>query len=184
MSDSYSVKKITELTENTTAHDTDLFVLGNEGTATMRKVSFLNLANWVKTKISALVSSDIVNNATTNASDKVASAAVAKSLQDQITTLNSKFAVQINSITVNGITIAGNSGKQGEIATTSISGYKVLGIVGWETTAWEVAPSKLTTVVSGAKVWYSLANASTSSKTVDFTIRVLYIPTTWTATSS
>ena len=98
--------------------------------------------------------------------------------------LNSKFAVQINSITVTGITIAGNSGKQGEIATTAISGYKVLGIVGWETTAWEVAPSKLTTVISGAKVWYSLANASTSSKTVDFIIRVLYVPTTWTATSS
>lgn len=124
MSDSYSVKKITELTENTTSHDTDLFVLGNEGTATMRKVSFSNLATWVKTKISALVSSDIVNNATTNASDKVASAAVAKSLQDQITTLNSKIS---NYVTVGNFgkeqTLAGNSSNAVDIPITTPTGY-------------------------------------------------------------
>lgn len=81
MSDSYSVKKITELTEVTTSNDADLFVLGNEGTANMRKVTFANLANWVKVKIGALVKpDDLCNNLVTNDSTKAATAAVARLL--------------------------------------------------------------------------------------------------------
>lgn len=139
MADSYSVKKITELTENTTSHDTDLFVLGNEGTATMRKVSFSNLATWVKTKLGALVTTDVINNATSTATDKPVSAAVAKdlqgqigtvpsgsTLQGQINTLNSKFVT----VVYNGNLGALNAGASGYI-TASVnvpSGYITRGI--------------------------------------------------------
>lgn len=95
----YQVKKITELSENVAANDTDLYVIGNNGTATMRKVTFANLANWVKAKVNALTTSDVVNNATSTTTDKPASAAVAKSLQDQITALNSSTSTTSSVVT-------------------------------------------------------------------------------------
>ena len=93
---------------------------------------------------------------------------------------SNNLSLHIETLTASSITISGNSGKNGEIAIPSVTGYKPIGLIGWECNTWEVAPSKLNTVVGGAKVWYSLANASTSSKTVDFSMKVLYVPTSWT----
>lgn len=93
--------------------------------------------------------------------------------------MNSKFAIRVQTVTVSNITISANGGKTGEVTIPTITGYKPIGLIGWECNTWEVAPSKLTTLVNGAKVWFSLANASTSSKTVNFTMTILYIPTAW-----
>lgn len=54
MADTYSVKKITDLTTKTTTDDTDLYVLGNQGTATMRKITFANLAAKIRDKLTSL----------------------------------------------------------------------------------------------------------------------------------
>ena len=93
---------------------------------------------------------------------------------------SNNLSLHIETISVSNITISGNGGKNGEVAIPSVTGYKPVGIIGWEADTWEVAPSKLVTVVGGAKVWFSLANAATSSKTVTFQMKVLYVPTSWT----
>lgn len=48
MADVIETKKITDLTENTEMADTDLFLVGNAGTSTFRKVPFSIIADAVK----------------------------------------------------------------------------------------------------------------------------------------
>ena len=84
--------------------------------------------------------------------------------------------IRVQTVSVSNITVPANGGKVGEVAIPAVTGYKPIGVIGWESSVWEVTPSKLTTIVGGAKVWYSLANAATSSKTATFTMTVLYIP--------
>lgn len=50
----YTGKKITALDANSSAVDADLFVVGNAGSATMRKLSFSNLANSIRDKLKSL----------------------------------------------------------------------------------------------------------------------------------
>ena len=59
MSDNYSVKKITELTAKTSADDSDIYVLGNAGSATMRRITFANLASAIKEKLKTLTVSTL-----------------------------------------------------------------------------------------------------------------------------
>lgn len=54
MADSYNVKKITELAAKSASDDTDLYVVGNQGTATMRKISFATIAAAVRDKLTSL----------------------------------------------------------------------------------------------------------------------------------
>ena len=74
----YSVKKITDLTANTTAADTDLYVLGNAGTATMRKITFANIAKAVLNKLTSFSFSGLTTSA--------------KNLVGAVNELNSKAA--------------------------------------------------------------------------------------------
>ena len=90
------------------------------------------------------------------------------------------FSAHVESITVSDLEVPANGGKNAQVAAPAIPGYKMVGIIGWECSAWEVAPSKLVTVVNGAFIWFSLANAATAAKTVSFTIKALYLPDTWT----
>ena len=89
-------------------------------------------------------------------------------------------SLHLEVIQVEDIAVPANGGKNVQVSAPLISGKKLLGIVGWECSAWEVAPSKLTTVYNGGLIWFSLANASTSAKTVSFKITALYIPDSWT----
>ena len=52
MATEYTVKKITELDEKTTAEDTDLLAVGGGGAATLKKMTLAKLAEWIKTKVS------------------------------------------------------------------------------------------------------------------------------------
>lgn len=61
----YTGKKITALQENTTAADNDLYVIGNAGSATMRKFTFANLANAVRDKLKTLQFNSGTNALTT-----------------------------------------------------------------------------------------------------------------------
>lgn len=99
-----------------------------------------------------------------------------QSVKSAIDSLNSNMPIRVQTVSVSDIAVPANGGKNGEVLIPAVTGYKPIGLIGWESSAWEVAPSKMTTIVGGAKVWYSLANASTSSKTVTFTMTVLYIP--------
>lgn len=85
MPDQYSAKKITELTTKTVSDDTDLYVLGNEGTATMRKITFATIAAAVRDKLTTLTFSSLN---TTN-----------KTLPGAVNELNSNKTVYINSST-------------------------------------------------------------------------------------
>ena len=49
----YSVKKITDLTTNPSTNDSDLYVLGNQGTATMRKITFSTIASAILNKLTS-----------------------------------------------------------------------------------------------------------------------------------
>ena len=54
MADTYTGKKITEITENTSGADTDLMVVGNRGTAVMRRFTLANLAAYIRDKLTSL----------------------------------------------------------------------------------------------------------------------------------
>ncbi|MDD2958874.1 MAG: hypothetical protein PHR92_10170 [Lachnospiraceae bacterium] len=53
MADTTTTKKVTALTENTAPADTDLFMIGNSGTASLRKIKWSNLLTAIKTKIAS-----------------------------------------------------------------------------------------------------------------------------------
>ena len=93
---------------------------------------------------------------------------------------DNKFKLRVRTVTVENLTVPAQGGKNAEVSVDSVvDDCKLVGIIGFESSAWEVAPSKLATIVNGGKVWFSLANASTSSKTVTFKITLLYISKEW-----
>jgi len=111
----FSRKKITDLTEKTEPGNNDLFVAGNNGTATMRKMSFANIANGIISKLTGAVSSILSNNLTasraliSNSSGKVAASGVSSTelgylsgassnIQSQLSALNSKITPGANYI--------------------------------------------------------------------------------------
>lgn len=55
---------ITSLTENSTGDDTDLLVVGNHGTSTLRKFTFANLATFIKGKIASLIRDGTIGSVT------------------------------------------------------------------------------------------------------------------------
>lgn len=60
---------ITSLTENSTGDDTDLLVVGNHGTSTLRKFTFANLVAYVRDKLTSLIGlsrTNTVGNVTVN----------------------------------------------------------------------------------------------------------------------
>lgn len=87
MADTIKTKKITDLAESGTISDDDLIPVGIAGTASLRKRKWSAFA----AKIKSIITGMIVQNATTAATDKMVSAAVAKDLQDQITTQNTNM---------------------------------------------------------------------------------------------
>ena len=54
MAVNYEVKKITELAEDSTVTDTDLFAVGNDGSATLRKLSFTTLFTTIRTRLESI----------------------------------------------------------------------------------------------------------------------------------
>ena len=73
----YSVKKITDLTTNPSTNDSDLYVLGNQGTATMRKITFSTIASAILNKLTSFT----FNSLTTSS----------KNLPGAVNELNTKF---------------------------------------------------------------------------------------------
>ncbi|MDO5539395.1 MAG: hypothetical protein Q4F83_04895 [Eubacteriales bacterium] len=55
MADELTTKKATDLTENTAMSEEDLLIVGNEGTASLRKVKFSNVLTAIKTKLAEWV---------------------------------------------------------------------------------------------------------------------------------
>lgn len=123
----FSRKKITDLTEKTAPSDSDLFVAGNNGTATMRKMSFANIVSGIIGKLTGAVSSILTSNLTasraliSNSSGKVAASGVSSTelgylsgassnIQSQLSALNSKRGdvISIGRNYLSGIAIAPN----------------------------------------------------------------------------
>ena len=48
-----STKKITDFTEKTSVEDSDLFLAGNQGTSSLRKLTFSNILNGIKNKFTS-----------------------------------------------------------------------------------------------------------------------------------
>ena len=59
MAETYNVMKITELAEKQSSDDTDLFSIGNQGTATMRKITFATIAAAIRDKLTSLTYSSL-----------------------------------------------------------------------------------------------------------------------------
>ena len=96
MADSYTTKKIADLTEKTTADDTDLYVLGNAGTSTMRKITFATLAAKIRDKLTSLTFSTF--------------GTTAKTIPGAVNELNSGKVSNINSAVIsNGTEIPANA---------------------------------------------------------------------------
>ena len=60
---------ITSLTANSTGDDTDLLVVGNHGTSTLRKFTFANLAAFIKEKIASLLRDGTIGSVTVDFND-------------------------------------------------------------------------------------------------------------------
>ena len=97
MANQIETKKITTLTENTDLSDTDQFPFGAGGGSGLRRIKWINIWNKILAKVRAAL---IIQNATTAATDKVASAAVTKNLQDQITEQNTKIIVENKTVQI------------------------------------------------------------------------------------
>lgn len=53
MADTITTKKVTDLTENSAPADEDLILVGNAGTAVLRKIKWSNILAAIKTKIAS-----------------------------------------------------------------------------------------------------------------------------------
>lgn len=143
MTEEIKVKKITDLTENGEISDEDLFMAGASGTASLRRIAWKTIWSKIKTSIANMV----VQNATTAATDKLVSAAVAKDLQDQITEQNTnltkKTITDLTESVTSGYTIrAMRSGNILQVVVNIPSGAN-----GWSTAgkiAQKYAPFDLT----------------------------------------
>ena len=130
----YSKKKITDLTEKTAPSDSDLFVAGNNGTATMRKMSFTNIVSGIIGKLTGAVSSILTSNLTasraliSNSSGKVAASGVSSTelgylsgassnIQSQLSALNSKMGKYSYGF------ISSSSGKKITITCSNINAF-------------------------------------------------------------
>ena len=87
MADTVTIKKITDLPENTDANDADLFMQGVNGTASLRKIKWSTILAKIKSKL-------LANNLTTTQEGYALDARQGKALSDQINTLNTKTAPQ------------------------------------------------------------------------------------------
>ena len=54
MATEYQTKKVTELTEDTAGHSTDLLLVGDNGGAILKKMTFATLGNWIKDRLAVL----------------------------------------------------------------------------------------------------------------------------------
>ena len=164
MSDNYSVKKITELTAKTSADDSDIYVLGNAGSATMRRITFANLASAIKEKLKTLTVS------TLNTSNKT--------LPGAINELNSNLtdAVQIINYTAEYTLAAGASTllSTTNFGITAVSGYTPIGPARFNSGSADVAVRSVfgDTVNGGV---FGLRNVSSSSVTATATLRLIFV---------
>lgn len=84
MADTVTIKKITDLPENTDANDADLFMQGVNGTASLRKIKWSTILAKIKSKL-------LANNLTTTQEGYALDARQGKALSDQINALNTNF---------------------------------------------------------------------------------------------
>lgn len=87
MADTVTIKKITDLPENTDANDADLFMQGVNGTASLRKIKWSTILAKIKSKL-------LANNLTTTQEGYALDARQGKALSDQINALNTKTSPQ------------------------------------------------------------------------------------------
>ena len=92
MADTVTIKKITDLPENTDANDADLFMQGVNGTASLRKIKWSTILAKIKSKL-------LANNLTTTQEGYALDARQGKALSDQINALNTKTLQQKPDIT-------------------------------------------------------------------------------------
>ena len=78
----YTVKKITDLATDAEVTDSDLMAVGNAGTSILKKLTFGNLANYIRDKLKTLTFSSGTNALTTTN----------KTLPGAVNELNSKAA--------------------------------------------------------------------------------------------
>lgn len=96
----YSVKKITDLTTNSSANDSDLYVLGNQGTATMRKITFSTIASAILNKLTSFTF-------------------------NSLTTSSKNLPGAVNELNTNGLVYRGNSLTDANNANLSPGVYQI-----------------------------------------------------------
>ncbi len=86
------MKKVTDLPEKTAISDNDLIVVGNAGTASLRKTKWSTFWNAILTKIRSTI---IVNNKVTTEAGYALDARMGKDFQKQIDDLNTKITAKV-----------------------------------------------------------------------------------------
>lgn len=118
MADTVTIKKITDLPENTDANDADLFMQGVNGTASLRKIKWSTILAKIKSKL-------LANNLTTTQEGYALDARQGKALSDQINTLNTKITyVDVN---VTAENLASKASKSVEANISIPEGKTILG---------------------------------------------------------
>lgn len=98
MADVATTKKVTDLAENTDITDEDLFIAGSAGTASLRKVKWSNV--WAKI-MASILNKISANNLITTTAGYLLDARQGKALDDKISELNTKIAIENKTVTIN-----------------------------------------------------------------------------------
>lgn len=123
MADTIITKKVTDLTENTAVSDEDLFLVGNAGTAALRKVKWSNIFSKINELIKAKVLEWTFENlGTTN-----------KTIPGAIEELNTNISkvISIKTVSSSIIRVSALSTFDTYINCSPDDGYSIIGITGF-----------------------------------------------------
>lgn len=118
MADTVTIKKITDLPENTDANDADLFMQGVNGTASLRKIKWSTILAKIKSKL-------LANNLTTTQEGYALDARQGKALSDQINAQNTKITYMDVNVTAENL--ASKASKSVEANISIPEGKAILG---------------------------------------------------------
>lgn len=128
MADTVTIKKITDLPENTDANNADLFMQGVNGTASLRKIKWSTILAKIKSKL-------LANNLTTTQEGYALDARQGKALSDQINALNTNLgAIESEYFTENDSAIWITPGTYIFMINYSISGTGTISVSGYNFT--------------------------------------------------
>lgn len=160
-----ATKKITDLAENTAVTDSDLFMVGASGTASLRKIKWLNIMASILSKVRSGI---IVNNRTTTASGYALDARQGKAIDEEIEGIKTEIQ---NSIMGTSTTLGAEVRvtKTADVIILSISGTLTANIVAGSTYNFyfseDCGHAAGSFVTSNGLTGYAILNGTTLSVT-------------------